>query len=283
MTSPATSICSCEKCGLNVPQPTTQYATDGSLLCRNCANQADFAVAIGRAREEARNVGRRGVAGAIARANANAAVSRVEEGSGALFTVMRKADAVSFTCKPCGQTFPLEQGDYGRAGRVLCPPCHAADAAAKPTSACIIASACLGEDADEVARLRKLRDDAISTDPVARDFFHVFWSRYYEWSPGVARVANADPGVADHIRWGFLEPWLAWMEFVTGLGTKELDAIDPAERDAILRRLAERRRVWLEQLPGLFEGKRPKSDAEVYEAFERFRAGAQAAFGAKQP
>ena len=43
--------------------------------------------------------------------------------------------------------------------------------------------------------LRKLRDDAILADPIARDFFHVFWSRYYEWSPGVARIASQDGAV----------------------------------------------------------------------------------------
>jgi hypothetical protein len=149
------------------------------------------------------------------------------------------------------------------------------------TSGCIIASACLGEDADEVARLRKIRDNAISTDPVARDFFHVFWSRYYEWSPGVARLANADAKIADHIRWGFLDPWLSWLEFVSLLGQRPIEELTNAERDVLLERLAARRTTWLAELPSLLEEKRPADDQEVYRAFERFRAAARVVFGAR--
>lgn len=280
-------IQTCQRCGLNVPQSTTTYSTSGDLLCRNCGDSADFQRSVARA-EASKNEGiGGGMIGAVQRAQGALETARaggMEQLQGdhsALFQAMRKAGAETFTCR-CGQTLPIDQGAYSAGGRVLCAPCLAKDAAQKPSSGCIIASACVGEDAHEVAKLRKLRDDAISSDPIARDFFHVFWSRYYEWSPGVARVANADPSVAEHIRWGFLDPWLAWMEFVTQLGTKDLDAIEPAERDAILRRLSERRKIWLEQLPALFEGKRPKSDEAVYAAFERFRAGAQEVFGKKE-
>jgi hypothetical protein len=38
------------------------------------------------------------------------------------------AQAVSFTCQPCGRTLPLEAGAYNPANRVLCEPCFAADA-----------------------------------------------------------------------------------------------------------------------------------------------------------
>lgn len=38
------------------------------------------------------------------------------------------AQAVSFTCRPCGRTLPLEEGAYNPANRVLCETCFAADA-----------------------------------------------------------------------------------------------------------------------------------------------------------
>ena len=38
------------------------------------------------------------------------------------------AQAVSFTCQPCGRMLPLEEGAYNPAGRVLCETCFAADA-----------------------------------------------------------------------------------------------------------------------------------------------------------
>ncbi|GAO01760.1 hypothetical protein [Anaeromyxobacter sp. PSR-1] len=138
------------------------------------------------------------------------------------------------------------------------------------SSACIIATACVGADAPEIAALRGARDRSITADPVARDFFHVFWSRYYEWSPSVARLAEADPSLREHLRWGFLEPWLGWLEFVARTGRQPLETLGAEERDALLRRLVERRDAWLAELPGRLESKRP-ADAEVFAAFERFR------------
>lgn len=41
------------------------------------------------------------------------------------------AEAVSFTCRPCGRTLPLEEGAYNPANRVLCETCFAADAEAR--------------------------------------------------------------------------------------------------------------------------------------------------------
>jgi hypothetical protein len=38
------------------------------------------------------------------------------------------ADAVNFTCKPCGKALPLEQGAYNPDHRLLCKTCFAADA-----------------------------------------------------------------------------------------------------------------------------------------------------------
>lgn len=141
---------------------------------------------------------------------------------------------------------------------------------------CVIATACLGDA--RVAPLRKLRDDAILSDPVARDFFHVFWSRYYEWSPGVARIAAADPAVARHIEWGFLDPWLAWLELATIVGRRKMSDLSDAERREVLGRLGARLQAWLAELPALMESKRPADSEAIYAAFERFRATAQTVF-----
>lgn len=146
---------------------------------------------------------------------------------------------------------------------------------AQPSGGCIIATACLGDG--RVAALRKVRDDAIASDPVARDFFHVFWSRYYEWSPPVARLAAADPAVAEHIRWGFLDPWLAWLEFATAVGRGGVSSLGDEERRRVLERLDERLRTWIGELPALFEDKRREYPGEVFAAFERLREPARCA------
>ncbi|HOE83077.1 MAG TPA: hypothetical protein PK329_08980 [Myxococcota bacterium] len=144
---------------------------------------------------------------------------------------------------------------------------------------CVIATACLGADSDEIAALRKLRDDAILADPIARDFFHVFWSRYYEWSPGVARIASQDGAVRESIRWSFLDPWLAWMEFATLVGRRDVSALTDVEKDEILLRLNRRLTAWLDELPNHLESKCPSDKAEVFEAFDRFRMSALKVFG----
>lgn len=138
-------------------------------------------------------------------------------------------------------------------------------------SACIIASACVGADAPRVAALRSARDRAMTEDPVARDFFHVFFSRYYEWSPPVARLAEAHPEVRSHLRWGFLDPWLSWMDFVAATGRRGVDELSAAEKDALLERLVAGRDAWLSELPARMESKCPQDPGEVFAAFERFR------------
>jgi hypothetical protein len=145
---------------------------------------------------------------------------------------------------------------------------------------CVIATACMGETSDEVASLRRLRDDAITSDPIARDFFHVFWSRYYEWSPSVARIAAQDPAVAEHIRWGFLDPWLAWLEFASAVGQRGVADLSDDERRETLERLGARLESWLAELPALMEGKCPADASQVFAAFERFRTSARKVFNA---
>ena len=147
-------------------------------------------------------------------------------------------------------------------------------------SPCIIATACFGASSPGITSLRRLRDDAITSDPVARDFFHVFWSRYYEWSPGVARIASQDPAVAEHIRWGFLDPWLAWLEFASAVGQRGVADLSDDERREILERIGARLDSWLAELPTLMEGKCPTDASKVFEAFERFRASARKVFNA---
>ena len=115
---------------------------------------------------------------------------------------------------------------------------------------------------------------------IARDFFHVFWSRYYEWSPGVARIAAGDPAVAEHIRWGFLDPWLAWLEFATIVGQRSVADLSGDERRDVLERLGARLQSWLAELPNLMEGKCPTDASEVFAAFERFRTSAGKVFSA---
>lgn len=148
-------------------------------------------------------------------------------------------------------------------------------------SGCVIATVCLGDD--RVAPLRKLRDEAIVSDPIARDFFHVFWSRYYEWSPGVARIAAADPAVARHIKWSFLDPWVAWMELAAAVGLARMEELGESDRSTILERLEDRLHAWLRELPALLESKAPADPRTVFEAFERFRTAAQGAFGIAAP
>jgi tetratricopeptide (TPR) repeat protein len=143
---------------------------------------------------------------------------------------------------------------------------------------CIIATACLGGETDIIAALRKLRDDSISSDPVARDFFHVFWSRYYEWSPGVARIAAQDKSVRESIRWSFLDPWIAWMEFATLVGRREISELSDTEQQEILARLGRRLKVWLDEIPDHMESKCPPDPAKVFESFERFRESALKVF-----
>lgn len=144
------------------------------------------------------------------------------------------------------------------------------------SSGCVIATVCL--DDVRVSALRKLRDDAIGSDPIARDFFHVFWSRYYEWAPGVARIASQDPAVAKHIRWSFLDPWLAWLEFATSVGQRNIEEISEDERLSIMRRLCSRLELWLAELPTTIEGKCPPDASQVFEAFERLRMSARKVF-----
>jgi hypothetical protein len=146
------------------------------------------------------------------------------------------------------------------------------------SSSCVIATACLGSDSDTVAKLRKLRDDAISNDPVARDFFHVFWSQYYEWSPGVARIAAQDKAVSEHIRWSFLDPWLAWMEFTAIVGRRNVAELSNEERDVVLERLGSRLSAWLSELPKHLEQKCPADHSVVFASFERFREAALKVF-----
>lgn len=137
---------------------------------------------------------------------------------------------------------------------------------------CIIATACASlQPIDErVNALRRVRDTGISSDPTIRDFFHVFWSRYYEWSPGVARIAAADPAVAQHIRWGFLEPWLAWMEYASSVGRRSVDDMSDAEARELLGSLERNLREWIAQIPSLMEGKIPDDSGTVFDAFDRF-------------
>ncbi|MDP8255058.1 MAG: hypothetical protein P9M14_04860 [Candidatus Alcyoniella australis] len=143
-----------------------------------------------------------------------------------------------------------------------------------PSGACIVASACRGPDSPLVAGLRQVRDSAISRDPVARDFFHVFWSRYYEWSPAVARIAAEDREVAEHIRWAFLDPWLAWLEFASLVGRSGTAELTDEERRDILERLDRRLGAWLSELPARMESKCPADPSELLAAFERFRQDA---------
>ncbi len=154
---------------------------------------------------------------------------------------------------------------------------------AKGAAACIIATACLGESSSRLAMLRRIRDDAICADPIARDFFHVFWSRYYQWSPGVARIASEDAAVAEHIRWAFLEPWMAWLELVALIGRRGLEEIGARERDEILGRLNDRISGWLSQLPALMDGKCPSDSEAIHAAFEQVRSRMLAAMNSAEP
>ncbi len=146
---------------------------------------------------------------------------------------------------------------------------------------CIIASTAAPRHAEVIEALRQVRDHRINADPVARDFFHVFWSRYYEWSPGVARVAAADLGSADAIRWAFVEPWLAWLEVIAVLG-REPNAASEDLREEALKRLSGRIQSWCAELPERFEAKR-HDDGGVWAAFEAFREEARAAFDNTRP
>lgn len=172
------------------------------------------------------------------------------------------------------------QGHSEAIAKVLDLENVAAIEARRSSSACIIASACVGACEKRVAALRAVRDQAILEDPVARDFFHVFWSRYYEWSPAVARLANEDAGVREHIRWSFLEPWLAWLEMAMRLGQRDLADVSATERNEILARLVEQVNSWLKELPRHLEGKCRADQAEVFQAFERIRMEAWTAFQA---
>lgn len=145
-------------------------------------------------------------------------------------------------------------------------------------SSCIIATACMGESSERVAALRKLRDDGISADPLVRDFFHIFWSRYYEWSPTVARIASQDRAVAEHVRWSFLEPWFAWMEIATFVGQRDIATLTEDERRDLMARLGVRLSAWLAELPNMMENKCPSEPAQVFASFERFRTLARKAF-----
>ncbi|MBI5071053.1 MAG: sel1 repeat family protein [Deltaproteobacteria bacterium] len=138
---------------------------------------------------------------------------------------------------------------------------------AKPSGPCIIATACIGDA--RVMPLRRLRDEAILGDPVLRDFFHVFWSRYYEWSPGVARLAAQDRHVAEHIRWAFLSPWLSWLEIASIVGRRAPSAMPEADKERVLHCIATRMEEWLHELPAMMEGKCPADTSEVFESFER--------------
>lgn len=141
----------------------------------------------------------------------------------------------------------------------------------KNSGSCVIATACMGDSSRQVATLRKIRDDGISADPIVRDFFHIFWSRYYEWSPIVARIASQDRAVAEHLRWSFLDPWFAWMEIVTLVGQRDISALNLEEQQDLLNRLGARLSAWLKELPCMMEEKSPADSAQVFDAFERFR------------
>jgi hypothetical protein len=80
--------------------------------------------------ESARKV--RGVARVVANVqaeNVHADMDRLEtEFAREVSFTAAEAQAVGFTCQPCGKVLPLEEGAYSPAGRVLCETCFAADA-----------------------------------------------------------------------------------------------------------------------------------------------------------
>lgn len=141
-----------------------------------------------------------------------------------------------------------------------------------PTSAPrVVATASLG-DAPELAALRRVHDQAMSADPAARDFFHVFWSRYDEGAPRVARIAGGGPAVREHLRWAFLEPWLAWLDLVSECGRAGASEIPEDRKLSLVDELLRRRDASLAALPPQAEGRRPSDDAAVFAALDRVLA-----------
>jgi len=134
---------------------------------------------------------------------------------------------------------------------------------------CVIASACSAHGTDHLLLLRRLRDDLITEDPIARDFFHVFWSRYYEWSPPVARLANENGAIADHLRWSFLEPWMVWIECIALMGRRSPENLTSNQREMILCHLHQRIGAWLLELPARLEEKCPVDLSELWQSFDR--------------
>lgn len=162
-----------------------------------------------------------------------------------------------------GSTVELEGGFSSFGALQIGPP--------RPGSSCVIATACVGPASDELSLLRRIRDVGISANPIVRDFFHVFWSRYYEYSPGMARLAERDADVRRHLRWSFLDPWMAWLELVMEVGFDDLRSISPQRQMVIHSRLASRIECWLAELPQQLEGKQPANQEQVRDAFEEFR------------
>jgi hypothetical protein len=131
-----TTIATCSCCGLNVPTPTITYSRDGDLLCRNCSDRDGMMQTIGRARHAAnsRDVGNGdgGILGLIVSIPAlimHGQIDRIENQVAREVTFnAANAQAVSFTCKPCGKELPLKEGTYNPGHRLLCKTCFAADA-----------------------------------------------------------------------------------------------------------------------------------------------------------
>lgn len=188
-------------------------------------------------------------------------VSGMSFGGESYSDFMERASSTANTCAKCGKHWTIEEARAYMANKQR----------SGGGESCIIATACLGADSEQVTALRQLRDDAITSDPVARDFFHVFWSRYYEWSPSVARIAAADPAVAEHIRWSFLEPWLAWIELASIIGRRSAAELSEAERQDILSRLTEHLDSWFSELPAHLGEKCPDDPETLNESLERFR------------
>lgn len=170
------------------------------------------------------------------------------------------------------ETYLRRAEDAGRRGeaRALLAAIRSADPAA--VRADPVAPARGGADAPELDALRRLRDHALRADPVARDFFHVFWSRYYEWSPHVARSAARGPAIREHLRWAFLEPWLAWLELVSGCGAARPDQIPEERKLEVMDELLRRRDAWVAALPAQLARRRPPDDAAVFAALDRVLA-----------
>jgi hypothetical protein len=114
---------------------------------------------------------------------------------------------------------------------------------AASSQGCLIVTAALGSpQAEQVDRLRKLRDEFISRSRLGKDFFAAASKEYYAFSPIIAARMHASTEFKDRVRRFAISPFLGFVELLrswaAGLDAEEFQEVLTSTLDASLKDLA---------------------------------------------